>query len=75
MSGGGEVLSQAADLAVKSNHSVGIELPADFAATPKSIALPVDDDEFDLDSPTQGFASIPEAIEDIRQGKVSCFFL
>ncbi|CAL5368502.1 unnamed protein product [Camellia sinensis] len=28
-----------------------------------------DDDEFDLDSPTEGFSSIPEAIEDIRQGK------
>ncbi|KAK7331736.1 hypothetical protein VNO80_28474 [Phaseolus coccineus] len=30
----------------------------------------VDGDEFDLDSPTAGFASIPEAIEDIRQGKM-----
>ena len=29
-----------------------------------------DDDELDLDSPTEGFSSIPEAIEDIRQGKV-----
>lgn len=27
-------------------------------------------DEYDLDHPTEGFASIPEAIEDIRQGKV-----
>ncbi|XP_022740616.1 bifunctional riboflavin biosynthesis protein RIBA 1, chloroplastic-like [Durio zibethinus] len=27
-------------------------------------------DEYDLDRPTQGFASIPEAIEDIRQGKL-----
>jgi hypothetical protein len=24
-----------------------------------------------LDSPTEGFASIPDAIEDVRQGKVS----
>ncbi|KAF5747339.1 bifunctional riboflavin biosynthesis protein RIBA 1 chloroplastic [Tripterygium wilfordii] len=29
-----------------------------------------DDDEYDLDRPTPGFASIPEAIEDIRQGKL-----
>lgn len=29
-----------------------------------------DNDESDFDSPTPGFASIPEAIEDIRQGKV-----
>uniref|UniRef100_K3YH11 GTP cyclohydrolase II n=1 Tax=Setaria italica TaxID=4555 RepID=K3YH11_SETIT len=28
-----------------------------------------DDDELDLDFPTEGFSSIPEAIEDIRQGK------
>ncbi|KAL6859074.1 hypothetical protein ACP4OV_018076 [Aristida adscensionis] len=28
-----------------------------------------DDDELDLDWPTEGFSSIPEAIEDIRQGK------
>ncbi|KAK8619218.1 hypothetical protein V6N13_133184 [Hibiscus sabdariffa] len=27
------------------------------------------DDEYDLDHPTEGFASIPEAIEDIHQGK------
>ena len=29
-----------------------------------------DNDDFDSDSPTKGFASIPEAIEDIRNGKV-----
>lgn len=29
-----------------------------------------DNDESDLDCPTEGFSSIPEAIEDIRQGKV-----
>ncbi|XP_054803305.1 bifunctional riboflavin biosynthesis protein RIBA 1, chloroplastic-like [Prosopis cineraria] len=33
-----------------------------------SMGFPVDNDEFDL--PTEGFASIPEAIEDIRQGKM-----
>ncbi|OMO84900.1 3,4-dihydroxy-2-butanone 4-phosphate synthase, RibB [Corchorus capsularis] len=30
----------------------------------------IENDEFDLDRPTKGFASIPEAIEDIRQGKM-----
>uniref|UniRef100_A0A0R0ISZ5 GTP cyclohydrolase II domain-containing protein n=1 Tax=Glycine max TaxID=3847 RepID=A0A0R0ISZ5_SOYBN len=29
-----------------------------------------DRNEYDLDCPTQGFSSIPEAIEDIRQGKL-----
>ncbi|MQL69339.1 hypothetical protein Taro_001643 [Colocasia esculenta] len=28
-----------------------------------------EDDELDLDSPTEGFNSIPEAVEDIRRGK------
>ena len=30
-------------------------------------------DEYDLDLPTLGFASIPEAVDDIRKGKV-CFW-
>ncbi|WVZ48891.1 hypothetical protein U9M48_000286 [Paspalum notatum var. saurae] len=34
-----------------------------------SNSVQADDDELDLDSPTKGFSSIPEAIEDIRQGK------
>lgn len=34
----------------------------------------VEDFESDLDAPTEWFASIPEAIEDIRQGKVALFF-
>ena len=33
-----------------------------------------DDGEYDLDWPTTGFSSIPEAIEDIRQGKVVSLF-
>lgn len=33
----------------------------------------VDNGEFDLDCPTKGFDSIAEALEDIRQGKVSFF--
>lgn len=46
-------------------------LVADTA--PISSGFPIDDDEFDLDRPTEGFSSIPEAIEDIRQGKVFVF--
>ncbi|KAJ8429786.1 hypothetical protein Cgig2_003742 [Carnegiea gigantea] len=42
-------------------------LAADTAPTSVGFAI---DDEFDLDKPTEGFASIPEAIEDIRRGKI-----
>ncbi|KAK9228614.1 hypothetical protein WN944_021566 [Citrus x changshan-huyou] len=38
--------------------------------TPKTSDFFPNDDEFDLDRPTKGFASISEAIEDIRQGKL-----
>jgi 3,4-dihydroxy 2-butanone 4-phosphate synthase/GTP cyclohydrolase II len=40
-----------------------------------STSFPVDYNEFDLESPAEGFASIPEAIEDIRRGKVVKEFL
>lgn len=43
-------------------------LAADTAASGDSFF--VDNDDFDLDRPAEGFASIPEAIEDIRQGKL-----
>lgn len=43
-------------------------ISADMA--PVSDAFSVDNDEVDLDCPTEGFSSIAEAIEDIRQGKV-----
>ncbi|XAR49454.1 GTP cyclohydrolase II [Bertholletia excelsa] len=36
---------------------------------PATSSFPVDNDEFDLDRTTEGFSSIPEAIEDIRHGK------
>lgn len=63
-----------------SDKAIGIEIQPDAIAfgtlTADSIAtstgFPVDN-EFDLDSPTEGFSSIPEAIEDIRQGKVGQF--
>ncbi|GAB2302305.1 Bifunctional riboflavin biosynthesis protein RIBA 1, chloroplastic [Dionaea muscipula] len=43
-------------------------LSADTA--PISIMFPMDSDELDLDHPTKNFSSIPEAIEDIRRGKM-----
>ncbi|KAI6678449.1 hypothetical protein NL676_039245 [Syzygium grande] len=80
--GGGETLSYPGDVAVSEaligGESVGIQLQPDAVAfgalaadtAPISTSFPVEDDEFDLDRPTAGFASIPEAIEDIRQGKI-----
>ncbi|KAM4098319.1 hypothetical protein ACJW30_07G068500 [Castanea mollissima] len=84
ISGEGDLLSYANENNVEGNNtligdqSVGIEiqpdtvafgtLSADTALT--SSAFPIENDEFDLDFPTKGFSSIPEAIEDIRQGKM-----
>lgn len=80
--GGGETLSYPGDFTVGETligeESVGIQLQPDavvFGAlaadtAPISTSFPIEDDEFDLDQPTKGFASIPEAIEDIRQGKI-----
>lgn len=52
---------QAADVAVDTNVTDVTFATDEFSSY---------DDGRDLDCPTQGFASIPEAIEDIRQGKV-----
>jgi 3,4-dihydroxy 2-butanone 4-phosphate synthase/GTP cyclohydrolase II len=87
ISGEGDLLSYANENNVEENstligdQSVGIEIQPDAVSfrtlsadtTPMSIRFPIDNDEFDLDHPTEGFSSIPEAIEDIRQGKVACF--
>jgi 3,4-dihydroxy 2-butanone 4-phosphate synthase/GTP cyclohydrolase II len=87
ISGEGDLLSYANEINVEENstligdQSVGIEIQPDAVAfgtlaadtIPMSSGFPVDNDEFDLDRPTEGFSSIPEAIEDIRQGKVACF--
>lgn len=89
VSGEGDLLSypNGYNLATKSalvdDQSVGIEVQPDVIAlgalaadtAPTTIGFPIDSDEFDLDSPTEGFSSIPEAIEDIRQGKVGCLSL
>ncbi|PIM98817.1 Bifunctional GTP cyclohydrolase II/3,4-dihydroxy-2butanone-4-phosphate synthase [Handroanthus impetiginosus] len=53
---------------VQSDAVVLGALSADVA--PTTSGFPVDNDEFDLDLPSEGFSSIPEAIEDIRQGKM-----
>ncbi|XP_022726097.1 bifunctional riboflavin biosynthesis protein RIBA 1, chloroplastic-like [Durio zibethinus] len=84
VSGEGDLLSYSNGNGVSTNgnlfsdKSVGIEAQQDAIAfgnlaadtAPISNAFPIDNDEFDLDRPTEGFASIPEAIEDIRQGKM-----
>lgn len=78
LSGEGDLLSYTnGKSTLTSDQSIGIEIQPDAIAfgtltadsIPTSTGFPVDNDEFDLDSPTEGFSSIPEAIEDIRQGK------
>jgi 3,4-dihydroxy 2-butanone 4-phosphate synthase / GTP cyclohydrolase II len=48
-------------------------LSADLARVADKFSDGDADSVLDLDSPTEGFASIADAIEDIRQGKVSTF--
>ncbi|KAI8536328.1 hypothetical protein RHMOL_Rhmol10G0248600 [Rhododendron molle] len=85
ISGEGNFLSYSSNKAVsglgnddkQANQQNGTEIQpnavafATFSAEiiPTSMGFHSDDDEFDLDRPTEGFSSIPEAIEDIRQGK------
>lgn len=52
---------------VQSNAVVLGALSADTAPITSGT---VERDEFDLDLPSEGFSSIPEAIEDILKGKV-----
>ncbi|KAH8502750.1 hypothetical protein H0E87_014156 [Populus deltoides] len=83
ISGEGDVLSYPNDNVVSGqdkfvNQSPAIELQPDATGfgtlsaeiTPTTGGFFADNDEYDLDRPTEGFASIPEAIEDIRQGKL-----
>ena len=53
---------------VQADAAALVTITADMA--PIIDGFSADDDELDLDLPTEGFSSIPEAIEDIRQGKV-----
>lgn len=79
------ILSEQDDLLPYSSHNGLLgrndlhEMQADAVAlgalsadtAPTSVGFAVEDDECDLDHATAGFASITEAIEDVRQGKVS----
>lgn len=70
--------SSVASNALVSDISGGIEVQSDSVVlgtlaadmAPTTSGFPVDNDEFDLDLPSEGLSSIPEAIEDIRRGKV-----
>ncbi|KAK6156825.1 hypothetical protein DH2020_011073 [Rehmannia glutinosa] len=53
---------------VQSDSVVLGALAADMA--PTTSGFPVENDEFDLDLPSEGFSCISEAIEDIRKGKM-----
>ena len=46
-------------------------LSTDLSRIADTLLNDEDDTDLDLDSPTEGFSSIADAIEDIRQGKVS----
>ncbi|KAJ6929271.1 hypothetical protein NC652_013216 [Populus alba x Populus x berolinensis] len=83
ISGEGDVLSYPNDNIVSGqdkfvNRSPGVELQPDAIGfgtlsaeiTPSTGGFFADNDECDLDRPTEGCASIPEAIEDIHQGKM-----
>ncbi|KAG8368634.1 hypothetical protein BUALT_Bualt15G0066000 [Buddleja alternifolia] len=70
--------SNTASNALISDVSGGVELQSDSVVlgalsadmAPTTSGFPVDSDEYDLDLPSEGFSTIPEAIEDIRQGKM-----
>ncbi|CAM8941553.1 unnamed protein product [Rhodiola kirilowii] len=70
--------STSVDSAFNRDEQVGIEVQSDALAfgtlsadtIPTTSGFPLENDKFDLDEPTEGFASVPEAIEDIRQGKM-----
>lgn len=84
LSGEGDVLSHTSGVNGVGKHSLisglstGVEIQPDAVSFGKLVAdiihtpsgFPAEIDEFDLDHPTKAFSSIPEAIEDIRQGKV-----
>ncbi|XP_048437928.1 bifunctional riboflavin biosynthesis protein RIBA 1, chloroplastic-like [Pyrus x bretschneideri] len=65
-------------LSYSNGNPTGIEIQPDTLGfgtlsaetTPTFSGFSTEYDEYDLDHPVQGFSSIPEAIEDIRQGKM-----
>ncbi|XP_045817701.1 bifunctional riboflavin biosynthesis protein RIBA 1, chloroplastic-like [Trifolium pratense] len=73
VTGGGDLLSYPKDLVVGAQVIQIKEQPNGTLTSDSGItttSFPVDYGEFDLESPAEGFASIPEAIEDIRRGKM-----
>lgn len=81
-SGGGDLLSypkNTNDIIIGKDLVVGAEsilikeqsngTPASDSGSPSSF-FSADYNDYDLDIPAEGFSSIPEAIEDIRQGKM-----
>lgn len=81
LSGESNLLHHSASSNVASNALIGdrrggvevqsesVKLGADDMV-PFASGFPVENDSFDLDLPSEGFSSIPEAIEDIYKGKV-----
>lgn len=63
------VISREDDLLL-SSYTNGSLINEDSSAPPPPNGFVAEDDDYELDLPTPGFSSIPEAIEDIRQGKV-----
>ncbi|GAA0152624.1 hydrolase [Lithospermum erythrorhizon] len=84
LSGEDEILSQSNSSNDTGRKSLGAAISGRIETKPDSVAfatLPTDidsldggfavqSDEFDLDLPSEGFSSISDAIEDIRQGKM-----
>lgn len=81
-SGGGDLLSypkNTNEIIIGKDLVVGAEsilikeqsngTPASDSGIPSTF-FSADYNDYDLDIPAEGFSSIPEAIEDIRQGKV-----
>ena len=62
------VISREDDLLSFTNGSLVDDQDSASPAPPNGFVA--EDDDYELDLPTPGFSSIPEAIEDIRQGKL-----
>lgn len=65
------VISREDDLL--SSYTNGSLVDEDSSSPAPANGFVAEDDDYELDLPTPGFSSIPEAIEDIRQGKVGSF--
>ncbi|VFQ96353.1 unnamed protein product [Cuscuta campestris] len=75
LSGQGDSSPSHLNGSIVSELATGTEIQPDFGALvpdliPTPSGFPAHVDEYDLDCPTEGFSSIPDAIDDIRQGKM-----